>query len=102
MSGNVTRGRPKGVGKVDRRDPSVGNVIRRARIDLGMGLADVAEKIGGACSIQFISNIEHGRAPLPMDLVAVFSYTLGIPVKKLATAALHSTNSYQKYVKLVA
>lgn len=95
------RGRPKAKGlTVDRRSNSVGNTIRRARIDLGLGLADIAMATG--VSVQFISNIEKERAPLPMKLVPAISRLLNLDLQELAAAALHASASYQEYINLVA
>lgn len=93
------RGRPKGQGLVDRRRKDVGNIIRRARIDAGLGLSDISTSLN--LRVQFISNIEHGRAPLPMGIVKTLSSLLNIPLKTLAKAALQSTSVFKEYKLLV-
>lgn len=92
------RGRPKGKGKTT-SGKSAGNTIRRARLKLGLGLSDVAHQVG--VSVQFISNIEHGRAPIPFRSVTALSKVLGVPNRLLALKALEGTHSYQEYTSLL-
>lgn len=94
------RGRPVGKGTVDPTDYSVGSVMRRGRISLGLGLADVAWHLGS--SVQFISNIEHGRAPMPMEMVRDAAAYLELSVTELAALALRSTSVHKEFMKLVA
>ncbi len=63
----------------------LGNLIRSRRMELGLGLSDVARSC--RCSVQFISNIEHGRAPLPWTKVAGLAKVL-----KLQPARLQAVN----------
>ncbi len=78
-----TRGRPKGISKKDKKSfGPLGDLIRSHRSELGLGLLDVAKAAG--CSVQFISNVEHGRAPLPWD-----------KIKPLATVLKASTGEIQ-------
>lgn len=71
-----TRGRPKASGAKYIPTTSVGHLIRSRRQKLGLGLLDVATSLG--VGVQFISNIEHGRAPLPMK----YSYLLANTLKE--------------------
>jgi len=64
----------------------LGDLIRKTRIELKLGLADLAKSC--ECSVQFISNIEHGRAPLPWDKASALAKTLKIPVNKIQVANL--------------
>jgi transcriptional regulator with XRE-family HTH domain len=50
-----------------------------------MGLSEVARAC--KCSVQFISNIEHGRAPLPWDKAEQLARVLNI-----TSADLHAAN----------
>lgn len=53
---------------VDREFRGVGGVIRRARLDLGLTLRDVASRIG--MSHSYINDIEHGaKSPSEMSLM---------------------------------
>lgn len=94
------RGRPKGTtnNKLDRRSRTVGNLIKRARVDLGLGLSQIAKKVG--VTLQFISNIEQGRAPLPWKLVKKMAKALGVPVEDLATANLEASSTFKQYIKV--
>ncbi len=51
-----------------------------------MGLSDVSKACG--CSVQFISNIEHGRAPLPWEKTEQLAKALQIPLQELQAANL--------------
>ncbi len=83
------RGRPKGqVNRTTLRkknSPPLGVLIRGRRLELGLGLSEVADRCG--CSLQFISNIEHGRATLPWGRIAKFAHAL-----KIETGSLHAAN----------
>ena len=63
----------------------LGTLIRTHRNHEGLSLAQVAKACD--CSVQFISNIEHGRAPLPWEKARVLSEIL-----KIDTVALESAN----------
>ncbi len=82
-----TRGRPKGFGNKDNRSfGPLGDLIRKHRIERRLGLADLAKACD--CSVQFISNIEHGRAPLPWERAPQLAKVLGIPVDEIRSANL--------------
>lgn len=83
-------GRPKGKGKAITSN-HVGALVRRARLEQALGLADVAKKLG--VSVQFVSNIEHGRAPLPFKLITKTSKYLGISQHDLTRAAFASSSA---------
>ncbi len=89
------RGRPIASCKVNRRDHSVGNLIRRARIDQVMSLYQVADYVG--VTVGFISNVEQGKAPLPWDYVKPIAELLSIPMKALADANLKASSVYKSY-----
>lgn len=59
---------------------------------------DVAEACG--CSVQFISNIEHGRAPLPWDKVEALANFLKISVDELQAANLAVRADFKSFVSL--
>ena len=75
-------------------DAGVGYLIGSARSHLGLGLSDVARVCG--CSVQFISNIEHGRAPLPPNFVEPIAEKLKLSRDKLAFLALQSSFAYKE------
>jgi len=50
------------------------------------------------CSVQFISNIEHGRAPLPWDKVGTLAAFLQIPVDSLQAANLSIRSDFKSFV----
>jgi transcriptional regulator with XRE-family HTH domain len=80
------KGRPKGRSSDTRSFGPLGDLLRASRIKLGLGLADMAKACG--CSIQFISNIEHGRAPLPWNRINQAAELLEISVFDLQAANL--------------
>lgn len=83
----TSRGRPKASTKPDHRSfGPLGDLIRKHRLDLQLGLADVAKACD--CSVQFISNIEHGRAPLPWNKAPKLGKALGISVAEIQAANL--------------
>ena len=82
----MKRGRPKGSSKDTRSFGPVGDLIRKARLGKSLGLADVAKSCG--CSVQFISNIEHGRAPLPWDKAPLLAKALELSLEDLQAANL--------------
>lgn len=60
--------------------------MRNSRLEKKLGLSDIAEACG--CSVQFISNIEHGRAPLPWDKVPMLAKVLKLPLGEVQAANL--------------
>lgn len=97
----MKRGRPKGrPSKNETRPPRsygpVGDLIRSHRLKRGLGLLDVAKAC--QCSVQFVSNIEHGRAPLPWDKVQLMAHALKIPLEKLQTANLAIRSDFKSFV----
>lgn len=92
------RGRPKGRSNDDRSFGLLGDLIRSHRLQLGFGLLDVANACD--CSVQFVSNIEHGRAPLPWDKVGLLANALKIPVDQLESANLASRSDFRSFVSL--
>ncbi len=83
-------GRPKGKSNDVRSFGQLGDLIRKQRLNRGLGLLDVANSV--SCSVQFISNIEHGRAPLPWTKVELLSKFLGIDIEDLTNANLAIRN----------
>lgn len=81
-------GRPKGKASknVNKSFGPLGDLVRKARLEQKLGLADLASSCD--CSIQFISNIEHGRAPLPWNRVAILAKALKLPVNEVQAANL--------------
>lgn len=63
-----------------------------------MGLLDVAKAC--QCSVQFVSNIEHGRAPLPWDKVPQLASALKIAVEDLQAANLAIRSDFKSFVTI--
>lgn len=66
-------------------------------MEKGLGLAEIARAC--RCSIQFVSNIEHGRAPLPWEKATQLSSVLGIPVERLQAANLSIRSDFKSFVR---
>ena len=94
----MKRGRPKGRSSDTRSFGPLGDLIRKNRLEKQLGLADVARACG--CSVQFISKIEHGRAPLPWDKVPVLATFLKISQEELQAANLAIRSDFKSFVKL--
>jgi hypothetical protein len=92
----MKRGRPKGRSRDNRSFGPLGDLIRKNRLEKRLGLLDVAKACG--CSVQFISNIEHGRAPLPWDKVDQLASFLGIAVQDLQAANLAIRSDFKSFV----
>src|SRR3954470_11874976 len=92
----MKRGRPKGRSRDNRSFGPLGNLIRKHRLDKGLGLADVAKSC--QCSVQFISNIEHGRAPLPWDKAPLLASALKIALEELQVANLAIRSDFKSFV----
>lgn len=73
----------------------LGFYLGSARIAKGLSLTAVGESIG--VKAQFISNIEHGRAPLPAKYVNQIATLLGLESKELAAFAIKQTRAYRDY-----
>lgn len=94
----MKRGRPKGRSRDSRSFGPLGDLIRKARLEKELGLADVAKACG--CSVQFISNIEHGRAPLPWDKLTQLASFLKIAVSDLQAANLAIRSDFRSFVQV--
>ncbi len=96
----MKRGRPSGiVNKKDKKSYGpLGDLVRKARTNLKMGLSDLA--IACDCSVQFISNIEHGRAPLPWDKVVALAKALKLKVDDVQAANLAIRADFKSFVNL--
>lgn len=92
----MKRGRPKGRSSDNRSFGPLGDLIRTHRLNKGLGLLDVAKAC--QCSVQFVSNIEHGRAPLPWEKVGVLASVLKIPVEELQAANLAIRSDFKSFV----
>jgi transcriptional regulator with XRE-family HTH domain len=92
----MKRGRPKGRSRDNRSFGPLGDLIRTARLTRGLGLADVAKAC--SCSVQFVSNIEHGRAPLPWEKASQLSTVLRIPLEELQAANLAIRSDFKSFV----
>jgi transcriptional regulator with XRE-family HTH domain len=92
----MKRGRPKGKSSDKRSFGPLGDLIRKRRLERGLGLADVAKAV--KCSVQFISNIEHGRAPLPWDKAERLSTYLEIPMDELQAANLQIRADFKSFL----
>jgi transcriptional regulator with XRE-family HTH domain len=73
----------------------LGDLIRQNRLRRELGLMDVAKAC--QCSVQFISNIEHGRAPLPWDKVKPLAQFLKVPVEVVRTANLSVRSDFRSF-----
>ena len=92
----MKRGRPKGRSRDNRSFGPLGDLIRNHRLEKGLGLLDVAKAC--QCSVQFVSNIEHGRAPLPWEKVGQLANILKIPVEDLQVANLAIRSDFKSFV----
>ena len=90
------RGRPKGRSNDNRSYGPLGDLIRTARVARGLGLADVAKACD--CSVQFISNIEHGRAPLPWEKVGLLASILKVSIEEVRAANLSIRSDFKSFV----
>src|SRR6478735_1310644 len=95
----MKRGRPKGRSRDNRSFGPLGDLIRTHRLQKGLGLADVAKAC--QCSVQFISNIEHGRAPLPWEKAARLASALKIPLEELQVANLTIRADFKSFISPV-
>jgi transcriptional regulator with XRE-family HTH domain len=92
----MKRGRPKGKSTDKRSFGPLGDLIRKRRLERNLGLLDVAKAV--KCSVQFISNIEHGRAPLPWDKAEKLSTYLEIPMEELQSANLRIRADFKSFM----
>ena len=92
----MKRGRPKGRSRDNRSFGPLGDLIRNARLERGLGLADVAKAC--SCSVQFVSNIEHGRAPLPWEKATQLASVLKISLEELQAANLAIRSDFKSFV----
>jgi transcriptional regulator with XRE-family HTH domain len=94
----MKRGRPKGRSRDSRSFGPLGDLIRNARLEKGLGLLDVAKAC--QCSVQFVSNIEHGRAPLPWDKVPLIAGALKLSFEDIQAANLSVRSDFQNFVSV--
>ena len=92
----MKRGRPKGRSRDTRSFGPLGDLMRKARLDRGLGLLDVAKAC--QCSVQFVSNIEHGRAPLPWEKAPAMAAVLKISVEDLQAANLSIRSDFKSFL----
>lgn len=92
----MKRGRPKGRSRDSRSFGPLGDLIRKSRLEKQLGLLDVAQACD--CSVQFISNIEHGRAPLPWDKVPGLADFLNLSVEEVQAANLAVRSDFKSFV----
>lgn len=90
------RGRPKGRSRDSRSFGPLGDLIRTHRLAHGLGLAEVAKAC--QCSVQFVSNIEHGRAPLPWEKVEQLAGILKVGVADLQAANMAIRSDFKSFV----
>ena len=89
-------GRPKGRSRDTRSFGPLGDLIRSKRLARGLGLADVADACH--CSVQFVSNIEHGRAPLPWEKAELLAQVLKVKVEDIQAANLSVRSDFKFFV----
>lgn len=92
----MKRGRPKGQSRDNKSYGPLGDLIRSYRIKHRLGLLDLAKACD--CSVQFISNIEHGRAPLPWDKAEKLAKALEIPISELQAANLAIRADFKSFM----
>ena len=92
----MKRGRPKGKSTDKRSFGPLGDLIRKKRLEKNLGLLDVAKAV--KCSVQFISNIEHGRAPLPWEKAEKLSSYLEIAMDELQAANLSIRADFKSFM----
>ncbi|OFZ82971.1 MAG: hypothetical protein A2583_13100 [Bdellovibrionales bacterium RIFOXYD1_FULL_53_11] len=92
----MKRGRPKGRSNDKRSFGPLGDLIRKHRLEKKLGLLEVAKAC--KCSVQFISNIEHGRAPLPWDKIDMLAAYLKVPAETLRSANLSIRSDFRSFV----
>lgn len=92
----MKRGRPKGRSGDNRSFGPLGDLIRSHRLAKGLGLFEVAKAC--QCSMQFISNIEHGRAPLPWEKIDILTQVLKIPLEELQVANLAARSGFKGFL----
>jgi len=90
------RGRPKGRSRDSRTFGPLADLIRTHRFKKKLGLLDVARDC--KCSVQFISNIEHGRAPLPWKKAEKLASVLKIPLEELQIANLANRSDFKNFL----
>ena len=96
---SAKRGRPVGVYADTSKLNALGKLLTTARAKHNIALATVAEANG--VTVQFISNIERSRAPLPWGMVEATAEVLGIPVKKLIAANLSARSDGKNVAALL-
>jgi len=92
----MKRGRPKGKSTDKRSFGPLGDLIRKKRLDKNLGLLDVAKAV--KCSVQFVSNIEHGRAPLPWEKAEKLANYLEIAMDELQAANLSIRADFKSFM----
>ncbi len=92
----MKRGRPKGKSTDKRSFGPLGDLIRKKRLEKNLGLLDVAKAV--KCSVQFVSNIEHGRAPLPWEKAEKLATYLEIPMDELQAANLSIRADFKSFM----
>ncbi len=92
----MKRGRPKGKSSDKRSFGPLGDLIRKKRLEKNLGLLDVAKAV--KCSVQFVSNIEHGRAPLPWEKAEKLANYLEIPMDELQAANLSIRADFKSFM----
>lgn len=90
------RGRPKGKSNDKRSFGPLGDLIRKKRLERNLGLSDVSKAV--RCLVQFISNIEHGRAPLPWEKAERLAAYLEIPMDELQAANLSIRADFKSFM----
>jgi transcriptional regulator with XRE-family HTH domain len=93
----MNRGRPGGTYDGETVG-GIGYMLGEARAQRGLTLRQVAKAIG--VSQSFVSNIEHGRAPLPAKYVLAISRLLNLDHSTVASFSIQRTRSFQNYKKV--
>ena len=94
-----SRGRPKGVSVRSESYGELADMIQAARVAKGLGLKEVSESL--EISVQFLSNIEHGRCSVPWNKLETMSHILNMDLSSLAILNLQSREDYKRFAENV-
>lgn len=92
-------GRPKGMKSNKEFKNGLAKMIGEGRMNKGMGLKDLG--INMDLSLQFISNIENGRAGLPWEHVNKIAKVLDLSPSTLALENLKISDTFKKYSEIL-
>ncbi len=94
----IKRGRPKDHSSHSRSFGPLGGLVCQYSLAKNLGLSEVAQACG--FSVQFLSNIEQGQAPLPWNKTEALAHVLKIPIKDLQSANLAVWSHLKRFMNL--